>query len=97
MRQFKKDYTLNEEDTLNDLLALEKSLVKLYSTAITESVSKGTRTLIIKHLKEVIEEQIKVFFLLTELDYERVESALEEQKISVRVNFSKAKKEIEQE
>ena len=97
MRQFKKDYTLNEEDTLNDLLALEKSLVKLYSTAITESVSKGTRTLIIKHLKEVIEEQIKVFFLLTELDYERVESALEEQKISFRVNFSKAKKEIEQE
>ena len=97
MREFKKDYTLNEEDTLNDLLALEKSLVKLYSTAITESVSKGTRTLIIKHLKEVIEEQIKVFFLLTELDYERVESALEEQKISVRVNFSKAKKEIEQE
>ena len=97
MRQFKKDYTLNEEDTLNDLLALEKSLVKLYSTAITESVSKGTRTLIIKHLKEVIEEQIKVFFLLTELDYERVESALEEQKISVRVNFSKAKKEIEKE
>ena len=95
MRDFKADITLNEEDSLCDLLALEKSLVKLYATAITESVTKGTRCIIKKHLLKAIDDQINVFFLLTELDYERVEAAKDEQKINVRVNFSKAKKELE--
>jgi spore coat protein CotF len=95
MRDFKADITLNEEDSLNDLLALEKSLVTLYATTITESVTKGTRCVIKKHLLKAIEDQISVFFLLTELDYERVEASKEEQKINVRVNFSKAKKELE--
>ncbi len=95
MRDFKKDVTLNEEDSLNDLLIQEKALVKLYATAITESVSKGTRTVLKNHLKEVIDDQISVFFLLTELDYDRVEAAKDEQKISVKVNFSKAKQLID--
>jgi spore coat protein CotF len=96
MRDFKEDITLNEEDSINDFLSMQKSLIKLYSTAITESVTKGTRNIIKKHLKEVIDEQISIFFLLTELDYERVEASKEEQKINVRVNFSKAKKELEE-
>ena len=95
MRDFKADITLNEEDCLNDLLIAEKALVKLYATVITESVSKGSRDCIKKHLKEAIEDQISVFFLLTELDYERVEAAKDEQKINVRVSFSKTKKEME--
>ena len=95
MRDFKADVTLNEEDSLNDLLALEKSLVLLYATTVTESVTKGTRCVIKKNLSKAVEDQINLFFLLTELDYERVEAAKEEQKINVRVNFSKAKKELE--
>ena len=95
MRDFKREITLNEEDTLNDILMQEKALVKLYATAITESVSKGTRTVIKNNLKESIDDQISVFFLLTELDYERVEAAKEEQKISVKVNFAKAKQTLE--
>ncbi len=95
MRDFKREITLNEEDTLNDILMQEKSLVKLYATAITESVSKGARTIIKNNLKESIDDQISIFFLLTELDYERVEAAKDEQRISVRVNFAKAKQNIE--
>ena len=95
MRDFKADVTLNEEDSLNDLLVLEKSLVLLYATTVTESVTKGTRCVIKKNLSKAVEDQINLFFLLTELDYERVEAAKEEQKINVRVNFSKAKKELE--
>ena len=43
---YKADITLNEKDSLQDMLNLEKSLVKIYSTAMTEGVSKGFRTLI---------------------------------------------------
>ena len=68
MRDFKREITLNEEDMLNDMLMHEKALVKLYATAITESVSNGARTIISNNLKESIDDQISVFFLLTELD-----------------------------
>ncbi|MBQ9756477.1 MAG: spore coat protein, partial [Clostridia bacterium] len=36
MQNYKADITLNEKDSLQDMLTLEKSVVKLYSTAITE-------------------------------------------------------------
>ena len=42
---YKADITLNEKDSLQDMLNLEKSLVKIYSTAMTEGASKGFRTL----------------------------------------------------
>ncbi len=95
MRDFKADITLNEEDSLNDLLALEKGLVKLYATTVTESVSKMVRDTVIDNLSIAIEDQIAVYFLLTELDYERVDTAKEEQKVTVRVNFAKAKKDLQ--
>jgi len=95
MRDFKGDITLNEEDCINDLLILAKSLVKLYATTLTESVSKCSRDAVRENLNGAVEDQIDLYFLLTELDYERVESAKEEQKISVRVNFAKAKKDLE--
>ena len=95
MRDYKADITLNEEDSLNDLLALEKSLVKLYATLICESVSKGVRNMVKAHLKEAIDDQISVFFLLTELDYERVEACKEEQRISKKVEFANVKKALD--
>ncbi len=94
MRDFKADITLNEEDSLTDLLMQEKTLVKLYATAICESVSKGTREVIEENLSKTICDQISVFFLLTELDYYKVEAATEEQRANVRVDFAKAKKDL---
>ena len=46
MSEYKADITLNEKDSLQDMLNLEKSLVKIYSLAMTEGCSKGFRTLI---------------------------------------------------
>ena len=34
MSNYKADITLNEKDSLQDMLNLEKALVKIYSTAI---------------------------------------------------------------
>ena len=39
MTSYKAEVTLNEKDSILDLLALEKSLVKIYATALTEGVS----------------------------------------------------------
>ena len=78
MSNYKADITLNEKDSLQDLLTLEKGLVKMYSTAITEGASKGFRTLVKEHWGESVSDQMDVFLQMTEHGYYRVESAPEE-------------------
>ncbi|MBQ7340186.1 MAG: spore coat protein [Clostridia bacterium] len=93
MREYKADITLNEEDSLFDLLTAEKTLVKLYALVLTECVSKGAREVVQKNLGEQIDDQIKVFFLNTELDHARVCSAEEKDVMKAKEEFSvKAKK-----
>ena len=84
MINYKAETTLNERDSLQDMLTLEKGLVKLYSTALTEGVSNGFRTVVKDHWNGAVSDQLDVFFQMTEHGYYRVESAsedaLEEQK-----------------
>ena len=84
MSNYKAETTLNEKDSLQDMLTLEKGLVKLYSTALTEGVSNGFRTVVKDHWNGAVSDQLDVFFQMTEHGYYRVESApedaLEEQK-----------------
>ena len=75
MSNYKADITLNEKDSLQDMLNLEKSLVKIYSTAITEGCSKGFRTLVKEHWDQATEDQLKVFLQMTEHGYYEVQSA----------------------
>lgn len=91
---YKADITLNEKDSLQDMLNLEKSLVKIYSTAMTEGVSKGFRTLIRNHWNEATDDQIKVFFEMTEHGYYEVESVSEEILSEHKTKFSKVKNQL---
>ena len=87
MKDYKAQVTLNEKDTLQDTLNLEKSMVKVYATAITEGCSRGFRSLIKQHLTEQIADQMNVFLLMTECGYAQVQSApketLEQEKIAI--------------
>ena len=94
MSGYKAEVTLNEKDSLMDLLNLEKSIVKVYATAITEGCSKGFRTTINKLLTEAIEDQISVFFLMTERDYAKVESAPEEQLNQLKNKYCTIKSQL---
>ena len=75
MDGYKADITLNEKDSLQDMLNVEKSLVKIYATAITEGCSNGFRTLIKEHLSDSVDDQMQVFLQMTEHGYYKVESA----------------------
>ena len=66
MSDYKTDVTLNEKDSLQDMLNAEKNLVKIYSTAMTEGCSQGFRTLIKSHWGETVEYQMDVFLQMTE-------------------------------
>ncbi len=89
MDNYKADITLNEKDSLQDMLNAEKSLVKIYSTAMTEGCSKGFRNLIKEHWGECAQDQMNVFLQMTEHGYYQVESAPEQILAEHKQKFSK--------
>lgn len=84
---YKAQITLNEKDSLQDLLNAEKQLAKVYCTALTEGTSRGFRTTIKNLLECSLQNQINAFFLMTEQNYYRVCSAKEEQINEIREKF----------
>ncbi len=94
MSNYKADMTLNEKDSLQDMLNAEKSLVKIYSTAMTEGASKGFRTLIKKHWQGCSDDQLQVFLQMTEHGYYQVESAPETTLSEQKNKFLKVKNQL---
>ena len=75
---YKAETTLNEKDSLQDMLNLEKNLVKVYSTAMTEGASDGFRTLIKEHCPSV---NYLIYFVIDSieiLDLSKIDSLLKE-------------------
>lgn len=94
MTSYKQEVTLNEKDSLQDMLNLEKELIKVYSTALTEGVSKGFRNQVKSNFIEANDDQLAVFLQMTDKGYYRVQSADEETLTNLRDNFSKTQKEL---
>ncbi len=94
MQHYKADTTLNEKDSLQDMLTLEKSVVKLYATAITEGVSEGFRTVVKDNWQETVSDQLEVFLQMTEHGYYQVESAPEETLKTQREKFNEIKNQL---
>lgn len=91
---YKAEVTLNEKDSLQDMLTLEKDMVKVYSTAITEGCSKGFRNTIREHWENAVEDQMDVFLQMTELGYYQVESAPEDVLNENKSKFVKVKSQL---
>ena len=94
MDGYKMEVTLNEKDCLQDMLIFEKTLLKVYSTVWTETVSKQFREVCRDHLNKIADDQLEVFMLMTELGYYRVECATEEQLNRAIEKFSNVQKEL---
>ena len=94
MADYKAQITLNEKDSITDLLTLEKTLAKVYTTALTEGVSKGFRDTVKEHLDQTLIDQFEVFSCLTEHDYMRVTSAPQQDKDTVKEQFEKVKGQL---
>lgn len=94
MADYKADITLNEKDSLIDMLNAEKNLVKVYSTAMTEGCSKGFRQVVHEHWGECAQDQMNVFLQMTEHGYYQVESAPEQAIEEQKQKFCQVAKEL---
>ena len=89
MSNYKQDTTLNEKDSLQDMLNMEKTLTKVYATALTEGASKGFRSMMKTHLTGTAEDQLSVFLAMTDKGYYKVQSAPETQLKEEKNKFMK--------
>ena len=88
---YKADVTLNEKDSLQDMLNLEKTIVKVYATVMTEAVSQSFRDVVYKHLNDTCDDQLNVFMQMTELGYAKVQPAEDSVLKQEKEKFSKVK------
>ncbi len=94
MTSYKAEVTLNEKDTMQDMLNLEKTLVKVYATSLTEGTSKGFRQTIDKFVSETAEDQINIFLQMTDKGYVKVQSAEQTMLSQEKNKFSKVKGQL---
>lgn len=91
---YKAQTTLNEKDSLQDMLILEKTMAKIYATALTEGASEDYKKTIKCHFNGIIEDQTEVFNKMTEMGYYEVEEAPQEMKKQQKEQFSEIKKQL---
>ena len=65
----KKENQLNEKDSLQDMLLLEKALAKIYVTALTESSGKSVRSALKNGLTSTLNTQSSVYKTMNKCGY----------------------------
>lgn len=94
MRQSKSDVSLNEQDSLQDMLDHEKLLLSLYSIALTEGSSAAFRKEIVRNYTASAEDQFAVFEQMLSRGYYQIQPA-EKMMIDQKTeNFDKILKQI---
>lgn len=94
MKITKMDCTLNEEDTLKDLLESEKQLMSLYTTALFEGSSKTVRKNFSENLLGVAENQYSLFTQMQSRGYYEPKPAKKDMITEASKTFKKQKKDL---
>ncbi len=89
MKLTKSDVTLNERDTLQDLLDCEKQLMSLYTTALYEGSTKAMRKNFTTNLLSVAENQYSIFQQMSTRGYYEPKPANKNLIDEANANFKK--------
>ena len=94
MRVTKMDCTLNEKDTLQDLLESEKQLMTIYTTALFEGSTKTVRKNFSTNLLGVAENQFSLFEQMQTRGYYEPQPAKKAMIDQANETYKKQKKEL---
>lgn len=91
MKLTKSDCTLNERDALLDMLASEKQLMAVYTTALYEGSTKSVRKNFSTNLLAVAENQYCIFMQMNTRGYYEPKPADKNSIDTANENFKKQK------
>jgi spore coat protein CotF len=92
----KQEMMLNEKDSLQDMLNIEKQMVKLYGTAVTESSNKNLRKMLKQNFSEITEDQFNVYQQMVNANYYQTKPADKATIDEKFDNFNKIKNQLSQ-
>jgi spore coat protein F len=82
--------TINEKDSLTDILMQEKEMIKLYGTFLPEGSTSQIRNIMKKNMDVVAQQQYQVFNIMKEKGYYDIKDAENKQINDVKSMFSKS-------
>ena len=94
--QSKRDISLNEQDSLQDMLDCEKLLMGFYATALKEGSNKTLRKELMKNYSSCAENQFTVFEQMQTRGYYQVQPVQKEQLDAKIDSFKKIEKQLAQ-
>lgn len=94
MKLTKMDCTLNERDTLQDMLEAEKQLMSLYTVALIEGSTKSVRKNFSTNLLAVAENQYNIFVQMQTRGYYEPVPAQKKMIDTANDTFKKQKKTL---
>jgi len=83
----KKCEGLTCQESLTDMLTVEKNLVKLYATALTEMASEANRSLIKRNLTDVADGQNLIFCEMQKQGFYKTTPAPKEKLLEAQEQF----------
>ena len=95
MRLTKMDTTLNEKDTLQDMLEAEKQLMSLYTTALFEGSTKSVRKNFSTNLLGVADNQYCIFSQMQSRGYYEPQPAKKNMIDQANDTYKKQKKSLQ--
>lgn len=85
---------LQEKDILQDLLVLDKDIMKAYADYLIESTCPKERTLLEKNFKTTAQEQYKLFDTMNEKGYYPVKNAAPEDVKTAKQQMTQVKDQL---
>ena len=92
--QEKSKTTLNEQDSLQDMLECEKQLMGFYATALTEGSTRPLRKELLKHYGSCADGQFSVYEQMLTRGYYQTQPAPKQQLDSKLDSFKKTEKQL---
>ena len=94
MKLTKMDCTLNEKDTLQDMIEAEKQLMQLYTVALFEGSTKAVRKNFSTNLMGVAENQYCIYTNMQSRGYYEPKPAVKTMIDEANDTFKKQKKQL---
>lgn len=86
--------TLGEKEILNDILNTEKEILKVYSTAVTESSCTNMRQLLLRNITQVSDDQYNVFNTMVNKGYYQKKDAQDQDVQQAKQKFQQLQSQL---
>lgn len=94
MDNYKSKITLNEKDSLTDILMAEKELVKIYAEAITEGAGRSFRSTVKSNMEGAVADQFAVFSAMSKQGLYETKPAPKQATDETKQTFSEMLKQL---